>query len=547
MSKISVVLIEDEPPARQVFRQMIQKRSDLFELVGEAENGEEGYLLIQDKRPALLVTDITMPVKDGLEMLREVNRSLVSPPYAIILTCHEDFHYAQQAIELGASSYLLKERCLLDEDLLTRTMENVIPAILNETEARAARAEMEKRLRIHELDIERNHFLDMLLGHEQEWLHHLERSGYETQAGPHSLFWIEFDRSSLRFSLHMSEELKLWQFAAVNVLREFVSLWGPNRIIAFDKGRFLVMCCGERSLEADAGQQISDILNRFLKMGSYVLHLHTSKPSELISLLPWIKRTYRERDLYFYEEQRVAMTSFSSIDSLFHFTQLPTETRTLWKDKLLEGLLRGASSSTSDSPAARFFQVAAAHKWSPHQVRDLFAEVMADLRTFTRMKELPPHHSGESDTLLIEALKDRQTLRSLYQTCSSYTNSFTDRMGSGPSIDRTVATIVQTIKEHPEHNYLLDELAESINYSANYFGQVFKKITGESLTSFVTHQRIERAKLLLLTSDRKTFEIAQDVGFPNYRHFNRLFKRIVGCSPTEFRDNDSSLPRESTR
>lgn len=539
MSKISVVLIEDEPPARQVFRQMIQQRCDLFELVGEADNGEDGYQLIQDKRPSLLVTDITMPVMDGLEMLREVNRSLASPPYTIILTCHEDFHYAQQAIELGASSYLLKERCLLDEDLLTRTMENVIPAILNETEARVARADMEKRLRIHELDIERNHFLDMLLGHEQEWIQHLAGSGYETQASSHSLFWIEFDRSSLRFSMHMPEELKLWQFAAVNVLKEFVGLWGPNRIIAFDKGRFLVMCCGERSLEADAGHQITDTLKRFLKMGSYVLHLYTSKQVELSSLIPWIKRTYRERDLYFYEEQRVAMTSTSSLDSLFHFSPLPTESRSIWKDKLLEGLLRESSSWKSDSPAARFYQEAAAHKWSPHQVRDVFVEVMADLKTFTRAKENHSPHDGESDTLLLEALKDRQTLRALYETCLSYTHTFTDRMGTSSSIDRTVTAIVQTIKEHPEDNYLLEELAESINYSANYFGQVFKKIAGESLTSFVTNQRIERAKMLLLVSDRKTFEIAQDVGFPNYRHFNRLFKRIVGCSPTEFRENET--------
>lgn len=200
-----------------------------------------------------------------------------------------------------------------------------------------------------------------------------------------------------------------------------------------------------------------------------------------------------------------------------------------------------AESWRVESPVELFYREAAKEKWHPSQVRGLFAEVIAELRDFLRGKAPRSECDAEADTRLLEVLKDSQTLRSLHETCVSYVISLTERMGPRQSIDRTVANIVQTIKDHPERLYELEDLAEGINYSSNYLGQVFKKITGEPLTHFVTNQRMERAKLLLLTTDRKTFEIAQDVGFPNYRYFNRLFKRSVGCSPTEFRAKGAYL------
>ncbi|AIQ19214.1 hypothetical protein H70357_22750 [Paenibacillus sp. FSL H7-0357] len=64
---------------------------------------------------------------------------------------------------------------------------------------------------------------------------------------------------------------------------------------------------------------------------------------------------------------------------------------------------------------------------------------------------------------------------------------------------------------------------------------MFKKTVGESFIQYLTRLRIERAKLLLLTSDQKTFEIAEAIGFENYRSFNRIFKKETGFSPSDFR------------
>ncbi|WP_171683834.1 response regulator transcription factor [Paenibacillus planticolens] len=124
-----VLIVEDEKPARDVFKQMIAQEKEWFELVGEAVNGRRGLELFKQFQPHFLITDITMPVMSGIEMLQALKQLQPDMPETIILSCHKDFHFAQKAIELGASSYLIKEDCLLQENLLADTLKNFIPRI----------------------------------------------------------------------------------------------------------------------------------------------------------------------------------------------------------------------------------------------------------------------------------------------------------------------------------------------------------------------------------------------------------------------------------
>lgn len=76
-------------------------------------------------KPQLVVTDITMPGMSGLEMLRAIESGGGTMPQVVILTCHQDFQFAQQAIQLRAAAYLIKDDFLNDPELLTRTLEEL--------------------------------------------------------------------------------------------------------------------------------------------------------------------------------------------------------------------------------------------------------------------------------------------------------------------------------------------------------------------------------------------------------------------------------------
>ena len=98
-----------------------------------------------------------------------------------------------------------------------------------------------------------------------------------------------------------------------------------------------------------------------------------------------------------------------------------------------------------------------------------------------------------------------------------------------------IARAKEFIREHQAEDLSLGQVAKAVNTSAFYFCKMFKKITGVNFTDYVSRVRIEKAKGLLLNPNLRVSEIAYEVGFQSLTHFNRVFKRLLGQSPTEYR------------
>ena len=104
---MKIVIVEDEIRIREGIRNLLRKMFPKHEVVGEAENGEEGLEMVMKLRPDLIITDIKMPVMDGLDMLTVLHESDCRAK-AIVLSAYSEFAYAQKAIKLNVSEYLLK-------------------------------------------------------------------------------------------------------------------------------------------------------------------------------------------------------------------------------------------------------------------------------------------------------------------------------------------------------------------------------------------------------------------------------------------------------
>jgi AraC-like DNA-binding protein len=93
----------------------------------------------------------------------------------------------------------------------------------------------------------------------------------------------------------------------------------------------------------------------------------------------------------------------------------------------------------------------------------------------------------------------------------------------------------QFIRDHQTEELSLGQVARAVSTSTFYFCKLFKKAVGLNFTEFVSRARIEKAKNLLLNPNLRISEIAFEVGFQSLTHFNRVFKKIAGQSPTEYR------------
>jgi two-component system response regulator YesN len=91
------------------------------------------------------------------------------------------------------------------------------------------------------------------------------------------------------------------------------------------------------------------------------------------------------------------------------------------------------------------------------------------------------------------------------------------------------------VKQNYMHDVTLKIVAERSELSLSYFSTVFKQVAGESFINYLNQTRIEQAKLLLLESDMKIYEVAELVGFASLHYFNRVFKSVAGMAPNEYR------------
>lgn len=527
MANCKVLLVEDEIPARTLFRQMIEERSDLFTLVAEAEDGRDALELYHKHKPQLIVTDITMPVMDGLELLRAIANGDGPQPLTVILSCHQDFHYAQQAISLKASSYLIKDDCLSDPSLLARTMEELTRQAHERDESYEKQLRLEHRIRSNELEIERNLFYGMLRGSgsEPEWLHSLELARIPVRSSGFKLLLLELDRSSLRFHIDRQEELKLWQFAGVNVLKELLSAVGPHTVIALDKGRYLAVYVSDRDCSRMT-EQVIHAFNTYLKMNGMALQCEFGRGVE--EELPTIKELASAPYPFFYKQN--GNLSKGQWMALNTFRNIPEELHRLWVKMLRQSLLEPPLAAAAlEEERQSLYKQAMDNHWDPEEIKSLY------LRAYLDVAQLKESAEGTVlETAIRKKLEQCQTYFSVHDAAFGTFRKLQEQPES-KKIDASILRIVQNMQEDLSYPYKLEELAASVNYSVPYFSAMFKKTTGDSFLQYLTRIRIEKAKLLLLTTDRKTFEIAEALGFENYRSFNRIFKKETGITPTDFR------------
>lgn len=119
MQTIKVMLADDHALIREGFRSLLGK-NQMFEMVGEAENGRELMQLLSTANPDVILIDINMPQMSGLEVLEQIKKTRSEIKF-IILTMHEEREYIKRALSLGAEGYLLKnvEKAELEKAIKT--------------------------------------------------------------------------------------------------------------------------------------------------------------------------------------------------------------------------------------------------------------------------------------------------------------------------------------------------------------------------------------------------------------------------------------------
>lgn len=108
--------------------------------------------------------------------------------------------------------------------------------------------------------------------------------------------------------------------------------------------------------------------------------------------------------------------------------------------------------------------------------------------------------------------------------------------------------LIQQVDQYIEHNFnkkiSLDDIAEELHINRSYLSRLYKNKTGVNLFDAILYRRVEAAKEYLLQTDMKTYEISEAIGVEDAGYFSKMFKKIAGVSPKEFRKQEKNEQKE---
>ena len=491
---LKVFLVEDECVVREGLRDCIDWERYGFEFCGDAPDGELALPQIRKLRPDILLTDIKMPFMDGLALSKLVCAEL--PETRIILISgHNDFEFAQEAIEIGVEQYLLKP---VTKASLLKTLEDVSRKIDEERE-------------------------------QKDYLRRFQQEGPEYEQFARRKFFEQITSGTLRVS-EIYEQAKKLQIdidaegytVILLTLQSCVIVKGSAAGLDEAVRRCLEnierRCGGDEALAWYAA--VSEPVARLSELPGCYASAHTILSYR--HLLP--ERHVLTADVL-QKPQRGTLPALDEVDAskadpaiIRNFLQ--TGMREEIPDFVSEYL--ASFGNALDSMLFRQY-VLLELRFSAIRAAKSFGYSQEEfLRPLTSEQELPADGGRETLEKSCAALLRRAIELREEESGNQYKSM----------LKRALRYIDQN---YTDETLSLNTVAKAANISPNYFSGVFSQEMGQTFVEYLTEKRMERAKELLRYSGKRSSEVAYEVGYRDPRYFSFLFKKTQGCTPSSYR------------
>jgi len=517
-----VFFVEDEIVTREGIRDNVDWEAYGFEFCGDAPDGEMAWPLLQTAKPDVLITDIKMPFMDGLQLCKIVRERM---PWVkiVILSGHDEFEYAQQAIKLGVTEYLLKPVTVQD-------LHGVLQKI-------AAQLEQERR--------------------EQENLHRLRDQVEENRAALRERLLLKL----VMGAVSSTEAIEKSQLLGLDLIARCYLVVIIQAELADRSERF----------DYDEYQQVQQIVSGLVESNPDVFMLKKGW-EELVLIMKGNTPGYleEERDLLLerinrgvkrtrYQltigvgtlKKRIADIYQSFVEALVGVQNAANENRggsndTVDKAELLkvdksavENYLRCGVKEDFGKFFEAFIRPLGETALESYLIKNyIIVDVVLATAKFVNelggdvdqvIPELNSIETVLTNTKTVEQLGEQ--VRKILLSALTFRDSRTSSQYTG---------IIQQAKEYMDHHYMdpnlsLNQVAAQVNLSPSHFSVVFGQETCQTYKEYLTEIRIKKAKELLRMTTRRSAEISCQVGYSDPHYFSYVFRKNTGLSPTEFR------------
>ncbi len=526
------VFVDDEYLTRDAISRNTPWEEVDFVLVGTAENGRAAIALIEEVKPDLILTDICMPVLDGIGLAAYVHEH--HPEImVVIISGYDDFDYAKQAMRYEVADYILKPITSVE---LVEELGKIRKKLDAAAEKRGQLEKIQQEYRKN-MPILRNHFLSRLLEGNYppgDILPRLEYFGLQTAGRFQAAAMIELEDASAFLELYPDSTQELLEFSVANISEELVR---ENPHVIFLQNTENRSICifsedSEASLQREiekTGNSIVDAMGHFMKMKVCILVGQTVTGPE--NWAASYAGTLRARENRFLLEERVFVyeKDFSGREGNGFLRT------SFWVDKLVLSIKLNRLAELREDTSLMFREFRESgcdRKKLLLHIQNMVLTILINLED----NEVDIGREAE-EADFINHLSEYRHLADVEVCFLEFCNKLSsDIAGKRESVNQKQAVLALDYmeKNYSNVNLSLGSVCSHLCVSTSYFSTIFKNATGETFVEALTRIRMEKAKGLLEASNMKSYEVALAVGYNDPHYFSSIFKKHTGMTPTEY-------------
>jgi len=533
---IKVMIVDDEMLVRAGIRSTIQWQQLGMEVVAECEDGQEALDAFNQLRPEIVITDIRMPVMDGLELARRL-KEIDSQVQIIFLTCYEEFSYAREAIRLDIADYIVKPTMTVDD--MTKVLIRLKETLEKEKAELGKLDVLKKKLEEEEVNQRKSLFFNLIRGEltEAQLEDAVSKLHIDSNSGNFALIIWSVDRYKEVAKKYNDKSLSMLLNAMHSIVYDVCSFYG--KIIVFDDNRnkLIGLVCFEDKSAKTCFEKLSHIASESkIAFEKYMSISVTIGISELCNEIASLPQAWKQTEK---ANNRKMFLGYGRI--IFHHElQYQKEVNVDCSDiiKQIESSVEVRDVEQFEAALKELFMNRLALTFRYDDVYETCYKLLSIMMSF-----LSKHGEGKQ---LLELSKrySEGTLFTEFETLEEihewFLNCFHNLFRLSDSSDNEkmnckVKKAISFIKERYMHDISLKDAAKYVGVSTNYLGNLFKRETGYYFNNYLMEYRIKKAQQLLKDNSLKIYEVAARVGIPDQHYFSKIFKRITGIAPNEAR------------
>jgi two-component system response regulator YesN len=508
---IQVIIVDDEPKIRRGISRMIKELGEDWQVLGDFSNGLNAldYIKTTSERIDLLITDVKMPMMDGLQLIQEAKRYKDLVP--LVISGYDDFVYVRTALREGVIDYILKP---IDRPNFKFHLFEI-------------RNKIQSKRYAAEVNILKRNFME-------DYDHAAKDEVYnEFKEGTFRLCCVILDEPPQKMKSYDETDWNLLYYSIHNIVEEWIHR-DQNQIEGWswqenNKGHTWVLLRNMEEVNILL-ENIRHSISRYLSMTVTIsvgpefddLFVLSQMRNEVLSLL-YLRLIYGGNRVYARENMLVASTQEVSsklhqIGDRLRIIMLQEEVTASYK--LLNEFLDEVSLFKEPEAIEQAVQYCILHMMS------VLSESDHKKAKIWMLEELNDIHSHLSSFPRL-----RSRLLDIFQKTTDYIRN------KRKNVERTpVDQGKEWINKHLKETITIQRVAEQIPMNATYFCEIFKLQTSETVHDYITRKRMKAAAELLVKTEDRIQDVANQVGYKDVKYFSRQFRKYFGILPSKYRE-----------